>query len=173
VIYGIRLLEVLQEAPVETHVVISLWGERTIVAETTRKPADVRRLATYSWEEDDDESPLASGSYLTDGMIIAPCSMKSLAAIANGYSETLMHRAADVTLKERRKLLLLVRESPLSLIHLENMVQVAKAGAMVVPPLPAFYARPQTVDEIVDHTVGRVLDQFAIDHALIRRWGSR
>ncbi|HEY3209970.1 MAG TPA: UbiX family flavin prenyltransferase [Actinomycetota bacterium] len=173
VVYGIRMLEVLRETPVETHLVMSLWAERTMVAETDRKPDDVRQLADYTWEEHDEAAPLATGSYLTDGMIVAPCSMKSLAAIANGLSETLIHRAADVTLKEHRRLLLLVRESPLSVIHLENMLKVARAGGLLVPPLPSFYARPRTIDEMIDHTVGRVLDLFGIEHGLVRRWGEK
>jgi len=173
VVYGIRMLEVLRETPVETHLVMSLWAERTIVAETNHKPDDVRQLANYTWDEHDEAAPLATGSYLTDGMIVAPCSMKSLAAIANGLSETLIHRAADVALKERRKLLLLVRESPLSVIHLENLLKVARAGGLVVPPLPSFYARPRTLEEMIDHTVGRVLDHFGIQHSLVRRWGER
>lgn len=173
VIYGIRTLEVLQEKPVETHLVMSLWAERTMIAETDHKPEDVRRLADYTWDEHDEAAPLATGSFQTDGMIVAPCSMRSLAAIANGLSETLIHRAADVTLKERRRLLLLVRESPFSVIHLENMLKVARAGGLLVPPFPSFYARPQSLDEMIDHTVGRVLDLFAIEHELVRRWGDR
>ncbi len=170
-IYGVRALEALREAGVETHLVISGWAERTILAETDRKPAEVRALATHVWEEDDLDAPPASGSLLTRGMLVAPCSMKSLAAIAHGISENLIHRAAEVTIKERRKLLLLVRESPLSVIHLENMLTVARAGALVVPPVPAFYARPRTIAEMVDHTVGRVLDHFGVPHDLVRRWG--
>lgn len=172
-IYGIRALEALRAAGVETHLVISGWAERTIVAETDRKPAEVRALATHVWDEDDLDAPPASGSLLTRGMLVAPCSMRSLAAIAHGISENLIHRAAEVTIKERRKLLLLVRESPLSVIHLENMLAVARAGALVVPPVPAFYARPRTIAEMVDHTVGRVLDHFGVPHDLVRRWGER
>jgi 4-hydroxy-3-polyprenylbenzoate decarboxylase len=172
-IYGIRALEALREAGVETHLVISGWAERTIVAETDRKPAEVRALATHVWDEDDLDAPPASGSLLTRGMLVAPCSMRSLAAIAHGISENLIHRAAEVTIKERRKLLLLVRESPLSVIHLENMLAVARVGALVVPPVPAFYARPRTIAEMVDHTVGRILDHFDVRHDLVRRWGER
>jgi 4-hydroxy-3-polyprenylbenzoate decarboxylase len=173
VIYGIRLLEVLRETPVETHLVMSHWARRTMVAETSYQPEQVRDLADHAYDEDDQAAPLSSGSFLTGGMIVAPCSMKSLAAIANGLSENLIHRAADVTLKEGRKLLLLVREAPLSVIHLENMLKVARAGAVVVPPVPAFYARPRSIEEMVDHTVGRLLDQFGIEHDLVRRWGER
>jgi 4-hydroxy-3-polyprenylbenzoate decarboxylase len=171
VIYGIRMLEVLRDTPVETHLIMSHWARKTIVAETDRRPDAVVDLADEVYEEHDLGAPPASGSFLTDGMVIAPCSMKSLAAIANGISENLIHRAADVTLKERRELLLLARETPLSVIHLENMLRVARAGAMVVPPVPAFYARPRSLEEMVDHTVGRVLDHFGIELDLVRRWG--
>jgi 4-hydroxy-3-polyprenylbenzoate decarboxylase len=172
-IYGIRLLEVLRDTRVQTHLVMSEWAEKTVIAETDRKPDEVRALADHVYDDRDLSAPLSTGSFLTAGMIIAPCSMKSLAAIANGISEGLIHRAADVTIKEGRKLLLLVRESPLSVIHLENMLKVARAGALVVPPVPAFYARPRTLDEMVDHTVGRVLDHFGIQHDLVRRWGEK
>ena len=172
-IYGIRLLEVLAKTDVETHLVMSEWARRTIIVETDAKPAEVEALADYVHDDADEASPLASGSTLTAGMIIAPCSMKSLAAVANGISEGLIHRAADVTIKENRRLLLLVRESPLSVIHLENMLKVARAGAVIVPPVPAFYARPRTLDEMVDHTVGRLLDQFGVEHDLVRRWGEK
>jgi flavin prenyltransferase len=173
VIYGVRLLETLRDTPVETHLVMSEWARRTIIAETDRNPDAVRNLADQVHDEGDLSAPPASGSFLTDGMVVAPCSMKSLAAIATGVSENLVHRAADVTLKEGRRLLLLVRETPLSVIHLENMLRVAQAGALVMPPLPAFYARPQSLDEMVDHTVGRVLDHFGVEHDLVRRWGEQ
>ncbi len=170
-VYGIRLLEALREASVETHLIVSEWAERTIAAETDRRPAEVLALADRVYDERDLHAPPASGTFLTRGMLVVPCSMKSLAAIANGLSETLIHRAADVTIKEGRKLLLLVRESPLSVIHLENMLKVARAGVLVVPPVPAFYARPRTVQELVDHTVGRLLDHFGVPNDLVRRWG--
>jgi 4-hydroxy-3-polyprenylbenzoate decarboxylase len=173
VIYGVRLLETLRDTPVETHLVMSEWARRTIIAETDRNPDAVRDLADQVHDEGDLSAPPASGSFLTDGMVVAPCSMKSLAAIATGVSESLVHRAADVTLKEGRRLLLLVRETPLSVIHLENMLRVAQAGALVMPPLPAFYARPRSLEEMVDHTVGRVLDHFGVDHDLVRRWGEQ
>jgi flavin prenyltransferase len=173
VIYGVRLLEVLRDTPVETHLVMSEWARRTIIAETDRHPDAVRDLADQVYDERDLAAAPGSGSFLTDGMIVAPCSMKSLAAIANGISENLIHRAAEVTLKEDRRLLLAVRESPLSVIHLENMLRVARAGALVAPPLPAFYARPRTLEEMVDHTVGRLLDHFGVEHDLVRRWGEQ
>ncbi|HEX9121756.1 MAG TPA: UbiX family flavin prenyltransferase [Actinomycetota bacterium] len=172
-VYGIRLLEALREAGRETHLVISEWAERTMVAETSWKPADVRALATHVHREDDLDAPPGSGTLLTGGMVVAPCSMKTLAAIANGISQNLIHRAADVTIKEGRKLVLLVRESPLSVIHLENMLRVARTGGVIMPPVPAFYAKPASLDEMVDHTVGRVLDHFGVPHELVRRWGEK
>lgn len=168
--YGIRLLEVLRQAEVATHLIISEWAEQTMRVEADRTPAEVRSLADRVYSDDELDAPPGSGDLLTVGMIVAPCSMRSLAAIAHGISDSLIQRAADVTLKEHRKLVLLVRESPLSVIHLENMVTVARAGAVIAPPMPAFYSRPQTVADIVDHTVGRVLDHFAIPHDLVRRW---
>jgi polyprenyl P-hydroxybenzoate/phenylacrylic acid decarboxylase-like protein len=173
VIYGIRLLEVLREAHVETHLVMSTWAERTMVAETHWRPEDVRELADFAYDQDDRSGPLGTGTFQTAGMVVAPCSMKSLALIANGISESLIHRAAEIHLKEGRKLLLVVRESPLSVIHLENMLKAARAGAMIVPPVPAFYARPRSIEEMVDHTVGRLLDHFGVGHDLVRRWGEQ
>ncbi len=172
-IYGIRLLEALAAARVETHVVISEWAEKTIVAETTWKPAAVRDLADHVYAEDELDSPPGREGFVARGMAVAPCSMKSLAAIANGITGNLIHRAAEIALEDRRRLLLLVRESPLSVIHLENMLRVARAGALVMPPVPAFYAKPKTLDDMVEHTVGRMLDHFDVDHALVRRWGER
>jgi len=172
-IYGVRLLEQLRELGVETHLVISRWAEATILTETDRKPAEVRALATHAWDEDDVSSPLADGALPTAGMVVAPCSMRTLAAIANGICDNLIQRAAEAHLKERRKLVLLVRESPLSTIHLDNMLRVARAGAVVAPPVPAFYARLRSLDEMVDHTVGRTLDQLGVEHERIRRWGER
>lgn len=173
VVYGVRLLEALRYADVQAHLIISEWAERTLVAETNHKPADVRALADFVYADDDLSSAPASGAFATEGMIVAPCSMKSLAAITHGVSGGLIQRAAEVTLKEHRKLLLLVREAPLSVIHLDNMLAVARAGALIVPPVPAFYSRPQSIEDIIDHTVGRVLDCFGIDHQLVRRWGDR
>lgn len=172
-IYGIRMLEVLREIGIETHLVISRWADATILAETSYKPAAVRALADHQHDEHDDASPLADASLPTAGMVVAPCSMRTLAAIANGVCDNLLQRAAEMHLREGRRLMLLARESPLSVIHLDNMLRVAKAGAIVAPPVPAFYARPATLDEMVDHTVGRVLDQLGVPHERIRRWGER
>lgn len=172
-IYGIRVLEVLRDTPVETHLIMSKWARKTIVTETGQNPDDILAMADYTYEEENQAARLSSGSFLTGGMLVTPCSMKTLAAIANGYADNLIARTADVTLKEGRKLLLLVRESPLSVIHLENMLRLARMGVVIMPPVPAFYARPRSLDEMVDHTVGRALDHFGIELNLVRRWGDR
>jgi 4-hydroxy-3-polyprenylbenzoate decarboxylase len=169
-IYGVRLLERLRESGVETHLVISRWGARTLLHETPYTREQVEALATVAYAPGDMGASISSGSFRTDGMIIAPCSAKSLAAIAHGYGENLIHRAADVVLKERRKLVLAVREAPLSSIHLENMLTLSRMGAMVMPPLPAFYNHPRTIDDIVDYTVARLLDQFGLEVSGAERW---
>ena len=170
VIYGVRLLERLREAGVETHLVISRWGARTLVHETPHSREHVESLATVSYAPGDMGAAISSGSFHTDGMIVAPCSAKTLAAIAHGFGENLIHRAADVILKERRRLVLMVREAPLSDIHLENMLKLSRMGAQILPPMPAFYNHPRTVDDIVDHSVWRVLDQFGLDAGGAARW---
>ncbi len=172
-IYGVRLLETLYELGVEAHLIVSRWAEATIKTETDRRPEDLRALAAVVYDEGDLAAPPASSAFATAGMIVSPCSMRTLAAVANGLSDNLIQRAADVHLKERRKLVLLVRESPLCVIHLENMLRVAKAGAVVAPPVPAFYAKLRSLDDMVDHTVGRALDQLGVEHERIRRWGER
>jgi 4-hydroxy-3-polyprenylbenzoate decarboxylase len=169
-IYGVRLLERLRESGVETHLVISRWGARTLLHETPYTREQVEALATVAYAPGDMGASISSGSFRTDGMIIAPCSAKSLAGIAHGYGENLIHRAADVVLKERRKLVLAVREAPLSAIHLENMLTLTRMGAMVMPPLPAFYNHPRTIDDIVDYTVARLLDQFGLEVSGAERW---
>lgn len=170
VIYGVRFLEVLQELKVESHLVMSPAAKETLVLETDRKVKQVEALATKVYPFGDVAAALSSGSFRTDGMVIIPCSMKTLAGIASGYSGNLLLRAADVTLKERRRLVLVPRETPLSTIHIENMLRAANAGAIVVPAMPAFYDRPKTIDDIVDHLVGKVLDVLGIEHNLFRRW---
>lgn len=171
VIYGIRLVQVLSEIKnIETHLIITAAGERTIEIETEFKTQDVKRMANYCYSIDDIGAKPASGSFRHDGMIIAPCSMKTLAAIAHAYSENLLSRAADVTLKERRRLLLLVRETPLHLGHLKNMVSVTEMGGIVMPPVPAFYHGPQTIKDLIDHTIGKALDLFGVEHNLYSRW---
>ena len=169
-IYGIRLLERLRELDVETHLVISRWGARTLVHETPYSREQVESLASVTYPPGDMGAAISSGSFKTDGMIVAPCSAKTLAAIAHGFGESLVHRAADVILKERRRLVLMVREAPLSDIHLENMLKLSRMGAVVLPPMPAFYNNPRTIDDLVDHTVSRVLDQFGLDVSGAARW---
>jgi len=163
VIYGVRILERLREAGVETHLVISRWGARTLLHETPYSRDQVEALASASYAPADMGAVISSGSFKTDGMIIAPCSAKTLAAVAHGFGDSLVNRAADVVLKERRRLVLVVREAPLSDIHLENMLKLSRMGAVVLPPMPAFYNHPRTVDDVIDHTVSRVLDQFGLD----------
>jgi flavin prenyltransferase len=171
VIYGIRLLQVLSgRKDIETHLVISPAGEKTIELETRFKSQEIKALANISYPHDDIGACLASGSFQRDGMIIAPCSMKTLSALAHSYADNLLTRAADVTLKERGRLVLLVRETPLHLGHLRNMVSVTEMGGIIMPPLPAFYHMPQTIQDVVDHTVGKALDLFNIEHNLFRRW---
>jgi 4-hydroxy-3-polyprenylbenzoate decarboxylase len=164
-----RLLEVLREQGFETHLVMSRWGARTLVHETQYSPRDVQQLATCVHAINDQSAPISSGSFLTRGMIVAPCSMRTLAAIATGYGDNLLHRAADVTLKERRRLVLVVRESPFSEIHLENMLKLARMGAVICPPMPPFYQQPRTIDDLVRQTVVRILDQVGI-HLDAPRW---
>lgn len=170
-VLGIRLLERLRDVPtVETHLVISRWARQTIRQEATRAASEVASLADHVYHPDDLAALISSGSFLTDGMIVAPCSMKTLAGIRAGYGDGLVTRAADVTLKERRKLVLVVRETPLSEIHLENMLALARMGVSIVPPVPAFYTMPSTIEDVVDNTVSRVLDQFGIAVPRTRRW---
>jgi 4-hydroxy-3-polyprenylbenzoate decarboxylase len=169
--YGIRLLQVLAGVKqIETHLIISPAGEKTIEIETQYRAQEVKALANFSYSFDDIGACLASGSFRREGMIIAPCSMKTLSALAHSYAENLLTRAADVTLKERGKLVLLVRETPLHLGHLRNMVSVTEMGGIVMPPVPAFYHQPKTIQDIVDHTVGKALDLFGVEHTLFQRW---
>ncbi|MGA5463130.1 UbiX family flavin prenyltransferase [Mycobacterium sp. NPDC050041] len=169
-ILGVRMLERLREFDVETHLVISAWGARTLEHETGWTVAEVRRLADVVHKPGDLGASISSGSFRTEGMLIAPCSVKTLAAIANGYAEDLIARAGDVVLKERRRLVLMVREAPLSEIHLENMLKLARMGASIVPPVPGFYNRPKTLDEAVDHIVTRALDQVGLVSGETPRW---
>jgi polyprenyl P-hydroxybenzoate/phenylacrylic acid decarboxylase-like protein len=169
--YGIALLRALRDlADVETHLVISSGAHRTIELETDLKVVDVEELADVVHDPGDLAASISSGSFLTLGMVVVPCSMHMLASIAHGLSDNLLARAADVTLKERRPLVLVPRETPLSLIHVRNMVAVTEAGATVLPPVPGFYQRPETIDDLLKHTTGKVLDQFGIEHELFRRW---
>jgi polyprenyl P-hydroxybenzoate/phenylacrylic acid decarboxylase-like protein len=168
---GIALLSVLRElGEIEVHLVMSRGAERSIELELGMKRAEVEALGDVIYEPHDMAAAISSGSFLVDGMVVMPCSMKTLACIASGVSVDLIGRAADVTLKERRRLVLVVRETPLNLIHIRNMETVTLAGATVLPPVPAFYHRPQTIDDLLRHTVGKVLDQFGIEHDTFQRW---
>jgi 4-hydroxy-3-polyprenylbenzoate decarboxylase len=169
-IYGVRLLQLLQNSGVETHLVLSKWGARTLVHETAYTAEQVQQLANYSYAAQDLGGAISSGSFVTSGMVVCPCSVRTLAAIAHGTAETLIHRAADVILKERRKLVLVVREAPLNDIHLENMLKLSRMGVVIFPPVPAFYTQPKTIDDLVDQTAMRVLDQFGIHVPAAKRW---
>jgi 4-hydroxy-3-polyprenylbenzoate decarboxylase len=171
VTYGVRLLQLLRNAGVETHLVMSKTAELTFAYETDLKIAEVRELANVSHAIDDMASAISSGSFRTTGMIVAPCSMRSMSEIASGVTTTLLTRAADVVLKERRRLVLMVRETPLHTGHLRTMTALSEMGAIIAPPVPAFYAKPENLDDMVEHTVGRVLDLFDIDIGIVRRWG--
>jgi 4-hydroxy-3-polyprenylbenzoate decarboxylase len=168
-ILGVRLLERLKTTDIETHLVMSRWGARTLVHETSYTPEQVQALASVVHPLTDQGASISSGSFLTIGMVVAPCSARTLAAIAHGIGDNLIHRAADVVLKERRKLVLAVREAPLSEIHLENMLKLSRMGVVICPPVPAFYTRPKSIDEMVDQTVSRILDQLGI-HLDSQRW---
>ncbi len=172
-IFGVRLLQALRAANIESHLVLSKWGQQTVEHETGLSLAQLHDLAAVVHATGNMAATISSGSFLTDGMVIAPCSMRTLAAIATGCGENLVHRAADVVLKERRKLVLVTRETPLSEIHLDNMLKLARIGVTILPPMPAFYNRPQTIDEIVDHIVARVLDQFGVPADFAKRWDGR
>jgi 4-hydroxy-3-polyprenylbenzoate decarboxylase len=170
-VYGVRLLQVLRNVPdVETHLMVSDAGVLNVHQELGMSRKDVELLAHVVHNVRDIGASIASGSFQSDGMIVAPCSMKTLAGVAHGFSDNLITRAADVTLKERRRLVLMVRETPFNLAHLRNMVAVTEMGGIIYPPLPGFYQRPQTISEMVDHTVGRILDLFVIEHSLTPRW---
>lgn len=173
VIYGIRMLESMKKLGVDSHLIMSKWGARNVKIETDYAIDYVRSLPSRVYEDDDLAAPVSSGSFKTDGMAVVPCSMKTLASIANGFDDSLVSRAAGVCLKEQRKLVVVPRESPLSKIHLDNMSRLAGAGASIVPAMPGFYYRPKTMDDLVNHVVGKVLDQFGIEHGLFRRWGGQ
>lgn len=169
-IFGVRLLQMLKDAGIESHLVISKWGARTLVHETPYTVDYVKALATCTYGDSDQGAAISSGSFITDGMIVAPCSVRTLAAIAHGQGDNLIHRAADVILKERRKLVLMVREMPFSDIHLENMLKLSRMGAAMIAPVPAFYNHPQTLDDMINHIVMRALDQFGIHVDAAARW---
>ncbi len=173
VIYGVRLLQELKKKNIETHLVITQAAEKILEHETNLEKQGLIKVATFYYEIDDFWAPIASGSFLTHGMVVIPCSMKTLAGIAHGYADNLLLRAVDVTLKEKRPLILVPRETPLRAVHLENMLKLAAEGASIVPAMPGFYYRPQTIDDIINHIVCKVLDILRIDHDLYQRWGNK
>ncbi len=169
--YGVRMLETLRDLPVESHLVLSKAAELTIAYETNLKVAEVTALADVSYPVGDVGAAISSGSFQTLGMVVAPCSVRSMSEIASGVTSNLLTRAADVVLKERRRLVLMLRETPLHTGHLRSMLSLSEMGAVIAPPVPGFYANPETIDEMVDHTVGRVLDLFGLDSGKVQRWG--
>ena len=171
VIYGIKVLEVLLKIKIETHLIISKWGERNVQIETDKSVEFVKSLATRNYNNDDMAAPISSGSFKTDGMAIVPCSMKTLSSIANGYDDNLISRAAGVCIKESRRLVIVPRETPLSKIHLQNMMMLSDIGVIVLPAMPGFYQRPKSMDDLITHIAGKILDQFGIEHNIYRRWG--
>jgi 4-hydroxy-3-polyprenylbenzoate decarboxylase len=170
IVYGVRLLQLLRDTGIETHLVISRAAQVTLASETDLKVADVEALATTVYADSDIGAAASSGSFKTMGMVVAPCSIKTMGEIAYGTTTNLVSRAADVTLKERRRLVLMLRETPLHLGHIRTMAAATEAGAIVYPPVPAFYARPQSIEDMIDHTLGRVLDLFDVDLGTVRRW---
>lgn len=171
-IYGKRLLEVLRNKKIETHLIISEAAEKVIEHELEISKEELEKLATHAYDVEDLTAPIVSGSFKTDGMAIIPCSMKTLAGISHGYSDNLILRAADVTLKEKRKLVLVPRETPLNIIHLRNMLNLAKQNVVILPAMPAYYHKPKSVDSLADYVVGKVLDILEIEHDLFERWAS-
>ncbi|HEY8224626.1 MAG TPA: UbiX family flavin prenyltransferase [Pyrinomonadaceae bacterium] len=169
-IFGVRLLQILEGSGLETHLVMSKWAQRTLTHETPYTAEEVEQMATCFHRINNQGAPISSGSFLTKGMVIAPCSMRTLGAIASGVGDNLITRAADVTLKERRKLVLLIREAPFNDIHIENMLKLSRMGVVILPPVPAFYNHPRTIDDIVNHVVQRTLDQFDIHIDVVARW---
>jgi 4-hydroxy-3-polyprenylbenzoate decarboxylase len=171
VVYGIRTLSVLKEMGVETHLIISASGRRNIEIETQVAPSEVEAMANFVYDDRDMGAAISSGSFLTEGMIVVPCTIKTLSGIANSYTNNLVVRAADVTLKEGRKLVLVVRETPLHKGHLRLMTMAADMGAHILPPIPSFYHRPKTIEDIIDQTIGKIFDYLGIENNLFRRWG--
>jgi flavin prenyltransferase len=169
-IFGVRLLQMLHGSGVETHLIMSKWAARTLVHETSHSVNEVQALATRAYKFGDQGAAVSSGSFTNLGMVIVPCSMRTLAAIAHGLGDNLIHRAADVVLKERRKLVLVVRESPFNDIHLENMLKLSRMGVTILPPMPAFYNHPQNLDDLINHITMRILDQFEIHLDVVNRW---
>ena len=172
VIYGIHMLRALRKTPFETHLIISEPGSRNIEIETGLRPDEIKQMADHTYLNTDVGAALASGSFITEGMVVVPCTIKTLSGIANCYTDNLIVRAADVTLKEKRKLVLVVRETPLHQGHLRLMTMAADMGAHLLPPVPSFYHQPKTIEDLINHTVGKIFDYFQIEHDLFKRWGS-
>jgi len=172
IVYGVRMLEVLKRCNVDVHLIMTEWAKKCLALETDFDLNHVKSLADSHSEDSNMAASVSSGTYKTDGMVIIPCSMKTLSSIANGYEETLVARAAGVTIKESRKLVIVPRETPLTSIHLENMLKLARTGAVILPAMPGFYNRPKNVDDLINHVVGKCLDQFDIEHDLFKRWGT-
>jgi flavin prenyltransferase len=170
IIYGVRMLEVLKRYKVDIHLIMTEWAKKCLSLETDYDSKYVRSLAAHYSDDSNMASSVSSGTYKTDGMIIIPCSMKTLSSVANGYEETLVARAAGVTIKESRRLVIVPRETPLTSIHLENMLKLARIGIVILPAMPGFYNKPKSVDDMLDHVIGKCLDQFGIDHDLFKRW---
>lgn len=173
VIYGLRMLEALEGTDVETHLIISEAGQMNISIETDYRLDQVVAMADHAYDNQDMGAALASGSFLTDGMVVVPCTIKTLSGIANSFTDNLIIRAGDVTLKEKRKLVLMVRETPLHKGHLRLMIKAIENGAHILPPIPSFYHRPQTIDDVIDQTIGKIFDYFGIEHQLFKRWGQK
>ena len=171
VIYGIKMLEILKNLELESHLVISNWGDRNIKIETDKTIEYVKSLATKCYDNDNMAAAISSGSFKTDGMAIVPCSMKTLSSIASGYDDNLISRSAGVCIKESRRLVIVPRETPLSRIHLGNMIKLVEIGVIILPAMPGFYHRPKSIDDLITHIVGKILDQFGIKHNIFRRWG--
>ncbi|MBV9175866.1 MAG: UbiX family flavin prenyltransferase [Nitrososphaeraceae archaeon] len=172
VIYGIKMLEILRSLEIETHLVISKWGEINVKIETNKTVEYVKSLATKCYDNDNMAAAISSGSFKMDGMAIVPCSMKTLSSIASGYEDSLISRSAGVCIKESRRLVIVPRETPLSKIHLDNMIKLVEIGVVILPATPGFYHKPKSIDELIIHIVGKVLDQFGIKHNIFRRWGA-
>ena len=170
IIYAINLLEFLKKLNIETHLVMSKWAIANLHTETTYSLPELESLATYIYDNNNLAASISSGSFKVDGMVVVPCSMKTLAAISHGFSENLIQRAADVSIKESRKLILVPRETPLNPIHLENMLKLSRLGVIIMPPMPGLYNQPKTLDDIINYHAGRILDQFGIEHDFIKRW---
>ncbi len=172
ILYGIRMLEILKRCKVDVHLIMSEWAIKCLKLETNYDLSHVKTLAKSYSDDSNMASSVSSGTHKTDGMIVIPCSMKTLSSIANGYEETLVARAAGVTIKESRKLVIVPRETPLTSIHLENMLKLARIGVVILPAMPGFYNKPKSVDDLLNHIVGKCLDQFGIEHHLFKRWGT-